>query len=51
MQSILTDSEKAVVEIVTMKMYIRPALEYLKDMGFKMSERTITDTRRKSRRR
>jgi len=40
MQSILTDSEKAVVETITMKMHISPALEYLKDCGFKMSERT-----------
>ncbi len=40
MLSILTDSQKAVVETITMKMHIKPALQYLKDVGFEMCNRT-----------
>ena len=36
----LTDSEKAVVETMTMKMHTKFALQYLKDNGHDMSERT-----------
>jgi hypothetical protein len=37
---VLTDSEKAVVETMTMKMHIKFALQYLKDNRHDMSERT-----------
>ncbi len=40
MLSILTDSQKAVVETITMKIHVGPALLYLKDVGHEMSERT-----------
>lgn len=40
MLSILSDTQKAVVDTIVMKMHIKPALEYLKDSGFKMSRRT-----------
>jgi hypothetical protein len=38
--SILTDSEKAVVPTITMRLNLREALEYLKNTGFELSERT-----------
>jgi hypothetical protein len=38
--SILTDSEKAVVPTLIMRLNLREALEYLKNAGFELSERT-----------
>lgn len=38
--SILTDSEKAVVPTITIRLNLREALEYLKNTGFELSERT-----------
>ena len=38
--SILTDSEKAVVQTLVMRLNLREALEYLKNTGFDISERT-----------
>jgi len=32
-------TEKAILDAITMKMNIIPALEYLRDVGFEMSER------------
>lgn len=40
MTSIISDTQKAVVETITMKMHIGPSLQYLKDAGFEMSRRT-----------
>jgi hypothetical protein len=47
MLSILTDSQKAVVDTLTMRLNLSQALEYVKDAGFKMSERTYYRHKRK----
>jgi len=38
--SSLTDSEKAIVDTITMNLHIRQSLQYLANAGFKMSERS-----------
>ena len=38
--SILTDSEKVVIQTITMRLNLREALKYLKNDGFDISERT-----------
>ena len=38
--SILTDSEKAVVPAIRMRLNLREALQHLKNTGFELSERT-----------
>lgn len=38
--SVLTDTEKAVVQTLVMRLNLREALEYLKNAGFDISERT-----------
>jgi len=40
MSSILTDIEKAVVQTMTMKLLPTSAVQYLNDVGFKMSRAT-----------
>ena len=40
MLSVLSDSEKAVPETITMKMHVKLALEHLENVGHSMSERT-----------
>ena len=40
MLSILSDSQKAVVDTITMKLKLPHALEYMQHVGHKMSERT-----------
>jgi hypothetical protein len=40
MSSILSDTEKSVVQTITMKMHTDEALTYLKDCGFKMARRS-----------
>ena len=40
MLSILSDSQKAVVDTITMKLKLPHALEYMEHVGHKMSERT-----------
>ena len=40
MLSILSDTQKAIVETVTMRLHLPQALEFLQDAGFKMSRRT-----------
>lgn len=40
MLTTLSDSEKAVVETLTMRLKLRQALDYLRELGFEMSERT-----------
>lgn len=40
MLSILSDTEKAVVETITRGMHVEPAHEFLKDEGHKMSRAT-----------
>ena len=41
-------TEKAILDAITMKMNIIPALEYLRDVGFEMSERKYFSHRKKS---
>jgi hypothetical protein len=38
--SVLTDTDKAVIETLTMRMHTQEALSYLKDCGIQMVERT-----------
>jgi hypothetical protein len=38
--SILSDSEKAVIQTISMRLNLKEALEYLKNTGFDISERT-----------
>jgi hypothetical protein len=38
--SVLSDTEKAVVQTITMRMHIEEALSYLKDCGINMARRT-----------
>jgi hypothetical protein len=40
MLSIVSDTEKAVVDTITMRMQTKQALQYLKDLGFKVSRRS-----------
>jgi hypothetical protein len=40
MVSMLTDTEKAVVQTMTMKLLHTSAVQYLNDVGFKMSRAT-----------
>lgn len=40
MSSILSDTEKSVVQTITMRMHTDEALSYLKDCGFKMARRS-----------
>lgn len=40
MLSILSDSQKAVVDTITMRLNLSQALEYVEHVGHKMSERT-----------
>jgi hypothetical protein len=47
MLSILSDSQKAVVETITMKLTLGHALDYLKSMGYPMKERTYYRHKRK----
>ena len=41
-------TEKAILDAITMKMNIIPALEYLRDVGFEMSERKYFSHQKKS---
>ena len=47
MLSILSDSQKAVVDTITMRLNLSQALEYVKHAGFEMSERTYYRHKRK----
>lgn len=47
MLSILSDTEKAVVETITRGMHVEPALEFLKDQGHKMSRATYFRQKKK----
>jgi hypothetical protein len=40
MLSILSDSQKAVVDTIVMKLKLNQCLEYVEEVGYKMSERT-----------
>ena len=40
MLSILSDSQKAVVDTIIMKLKLNQCLEYVEEVGHKMSERT-----------
>ena len=40
MLSIVSDTEKAVVDTITMRMQTKQALQYLKDLGFNVSRRS-----------
>jgi hypothetical protein len=47
MLSILTETQKAIVETITMKLSVVEALSYLKDVGFKMSRAKYFRQKRK----
>jgi hypothetical protein len=43
----LSDREKSVVETIRMRLNVKQSLEYLKEVGFDISERTLRRDRRK----
>ena len=45
--SMLSDSEQAVVQTITMRLNLRESISYLKDAGFDISERTYYRYKRK----
>jgi hypothetical protein len=47
MLSILNDSQKAIVETMTMRLNTKQSLEYLKEHGYEMSERTFFRQKKK----
>lgn len=47
MLSVLTDRQKAIVEIITMRLHVKQASVYLKEVGFEMSEPTFYREKKK----
>jgi hypothetical protein len=48
MLSILNDSQKAIVETITMRLDTKQSLEYLKEHGYDMNERTYFRQKKKN---
>ena len=47
MLSVLSERQKAIVEAITMRLHTKPALHYLRDVGYKMSEATYFREKKK----
>jgi hypothetical protein len=47
MLSVLSDRQKAIVEAMTMRLQTKPTLQYLKDVGFEISEATYFREKKK----
>lgn len=50
MLSVLTETQRAIVETKTMRLEVAEALQYLKDAGHEMSRAQIFQTEKESRR-